>query len=146
MRVVFTKIKHIILAILLLLSSGVTWGKDLTVTNKPDTLTPEELQQFLYYFYEAQRLIQNEDIEPAWELVQFCYALNPNDATINNYMGVFYDAFDQPQKVLPYLKRLNNEVRYQAPTVLQNGCYPSLFLRLFYSSFARIPLASRPRI
>lgn len=117
MRVVFTKIKHIILAILLLLSSGVTWGKDLTVTNKPDTLTPEELQQFLYYFYEAQRLIQNEDIEPAWELVQFCYALNPNDATINNYMGVFYDAFDQPKKVLPYLKRAfelqPNEYWYQ---------------------------------
>ena len=59
-----------------------------------DTLSVEEQQQFLYYFYEAQRLIQKEDIVPAWELMQFCYELNPNDAAVNNYMGIFLDAFD----------------------------------------------------
>ena len=56
----------------------------------------EEDQQFLYYFYEAQRLIQKQEIAPAWELVQFCHDLKPNDAAVNYYMGVFMEAFDRP--------------------------------------------------
>ena len=82
-----------------------------------DTLTIEEQQQFLYYFYEAQQLIQQENILPAWELIQFCYELNPNDATVNNYMGVFLDAFDRPKEAVPYLQRAfelqPNEYWYQ---------------------------------
>ena len=82
-----------------------------------DTLSEEEQQQFLYYFYEAQRLIQKEDLESAWELVQFCYELNPNDATVNNYMGVFKDAQGTPQEAVPYLRRAfelqPNEYWYQ---------------------------------
>lgn len=70
-----------------------------------DTLSVEEQQQFLYYFYEAQRLIQKEDIVPAWELMQFCYELNPNDAAVNNYMGIFLDAFEQSDKAIAYFKR-----------------------------------------
>lgn len=81
------------------------------------TLSIEEEQQFFYYFYEAQRLIQDKQIELAWELVQFCYALNPNDATINNYMGVFLDAFDQQAEAVPYFQRAfelqPNEYWYQ---------------------------------
>ena len=69
-----------------------------------DTLSMEEQQQFLYYFYEAQHLLQKQDIMPAWELVQFCHELNPNDATINNYMGIFLCSFDQSDKALPYLQ------------------------------------------
>lgn len=82
-----------------------------------DTLSIEKQQQFLYYFYEAQRLIQQEDIASAWELVQFCYALNPNDATINNYMGVFLEAFNKSQEAVPYFQRAfelqPNEYWYQ---------------------------------
>ena len=82
-----------------------------------NTLSEEEQQQFLYYFYEAQRLIQKEDLESAWELVQFCYELNPNDATVNNYMGVFKDAQGTPQEAVPYLRRAfelqPNEYWYQ---------------------------------
>lgn len=74
-------------------------------TYPKDTLSIEEQQQFLYYFYEAQRLIQKEEIEPAWELVQFCYALNPNDAATNNYMGVFYDAFGQQNEATQYFRK-----------------------------------------
>lgn len=54
-----------------------------------DTLSIEEKQQFLYYFYAAERLIHSEQAEKARPLVEFCYALNPNDATINNYMGLY---------------------------------------------------------
>ena len=92
-------------------------GKVQAKTMPTDTLSVEEQQQFLYYFYEAQRLIQKEDIEPAWELVQFCYQINPNDAATNNYMGVFLDAFGRPKEAIPYLRRAfelqPNEYWYQ---------------------------------
>ena len=91
-----------------------------------NTLSEEEQQQFLYYFYEAQRLIQKESIEPAWELIQFCYEINPNDAAVNNYMGVFLDAFERPKEAIVYLKRAfelqPNEYWYQyAVYLLQSG-------------------------
>lgn len=57
-----------------------------------DTLAIEQQQQFLYYFYEAERLIQLQKIKEAKPVVEFCYALNPNDATINNYMGLYAQA------------------------------------------------------
>lgn len=82
-----------------------------------DTLNIERQQQFLYYFYEAQRRIQQEDIATAWELVQFCHALNPNDATVNNYMGVFLEAFKQSDEAVAYFQRAfelqPNEYWYQ---------------------------------
>jgi tetratricopeptide (TPR) repeat protein len=89
-------------------------------------LTIEEEQQFLYYFYEAQRLIQKEDIIPAWELVQFCYDINPNDGAINNYMGIFLDAFDKKEQALGYFRRAfelqPNDYWYQyALYLLQSG-------------------------
>lgn len=90
-----------------------------------DTLSVEEEQQFLYYFYEAQRLIQKEDIAPAWELMQFCYALNPNNATVNNYMGVFLDAFDQKVAAVSHFRRAfelePNEYWYQYTVYLLNS-------------------------
>lgn len=72
---------------------------------KTDTLSIEERQQFLYYFYAAQRLIQAEAVEPAWELVQFCYDIDPNDAATNNYMAVFLDVFNRKEEAVPYLRR-----------------------------------------
>ena len=73
--------------------------------NAANTISAEEEQQFRYYFYEAQRLIQKQEIAPAWELVQFCYALNPNDAAINNYMGMFLEVFDKKKEADTYFKR-----------------------------------------
>ncbi len=70
-----------------------------------DTLSAEVQQQFLYYFYVAQHLIQKEEIEQAWELMQFCYELNPNDATVNNYMGIFLKTFGQDKEAIKYLQR-----------------------------------------
>ena len=82
----------------LLLYATTAMGQNDTPTAASDTLAAEEQQQFLYYFYEAQRLIEKEDIPHAWELVQFCYELNPNDATINHQMSVFYEHFDNPTR------------------------------------------------
>ena len=69
------------------------------------TLSAEEQQQFLYYFYQAHQLIQKDSLDTAWELMQFCHELNPNDACVNNYMGMFYDAMDRPKEALPYFKQ-----------------------------------------
>ena len=77
------------------------WAKD----TQADSLSMEEQQQFLYYFYEAQRLVQAQEIEAAWELVQFCYELNPQDATVNHYMGVFMNAMEQEAEAVPYMKK-----------------------------------------
>lgn len=59
-----------------------------------DTLSIEQQQQFLYYFYEANRLILSGQTEKARPVVEFCHLLNQNDATINNYMG-YYAKEDQ---------------------------------------------------
>lgn len=68
-------------------------------------LSVEEEQQFLYYFYEAERLIQLQQIEQAKPVVEFCYALNPNDATINNYMGLYAQAEEQTDAMAMYFRR-----------------------------------------
>ncbi|MBR5827843.1 MAG: hypothetical protein IKY49_01230 [Paludibacteraceae bacterium] len=52
-----------------------------------DSLSAEQQQQFLYYFYEAERMANESNLEAAKTLLKFCYFLNPNDATMNFYMG-----------------------------------------------------------
>lgn len=76
----------------------------LAAKNTPE-ISIEEQQQFLYYFYEAQRLIHTQRIEEAKPLVEFCYALNPNDATINNYMGLYAQAEEKPEEMANYFQR-----------------------------------------
>ena len=71
----------------------------------PPTLSVEEQQRFKYYFYEAERLFQNEEYQMAYNLLQFCYVLNPNDAMVNLYLGTFFEGFKQADKALPYFRR-----------------------------------------
>ena len=107
------------------LFAGATLGNVYAKPAEKDTLTIEEQQQFLYYFYEVQRLTQKEDILPAWEVLQFCYALNPQNATVNNYMGVFLDAFDRKDKAISYFRKAfelaPNEYWYQYTLYLLNS-------------------------
>ena len=70
----------------------------------PFELSMEQEQQFLYYFYEAERLIQSNELESAWEVVQFCEELNPNDATVNNYMGCFLESLERKDEAASYFK------------------------------------------
>lgn len=118
------KTKYIWLIIWVLLS-GAMFSSVHAKPDAKDTLSMEEEQQFLYYFYEAQRLIQKEDILPAWELMQFCYELNPNNATVNNYMGVFLDAFDRKAEAVGYFRKAfelePNEYWYQYILYLLNS-------------------------
>lgn len=70
-----------------------------------DTLSVEEQQQFLYYFYEAERLIQTEQIEVAKPVVEFCYEINPNNATINHYLGLYAQAEGDSLAGVQYFRR-----------------------------------------
>lgn len=96
--------KYILLIVWVLLGEAIQ-GELHAKTMGKDTLSAEVQQQFLYYFYVAQHLIQKEEIEQAWELMQFCYELNPNDATVNNYMGIFLKTFGQDKEAIKYLQR-----------------------------------------
>lgn len=95
--------RRILLIVCVLLGGamqGMAWA-----SAKNDTLSIEEQQQFLYYFYEAERLIQTEQIEQAKPVVEFCYAINPNDATINNYMGLYAKAEGDSCTTAAYFRR-----------------------------------------
>jgi len=72
--------------------------------HKPQ-LTAEEEQQFLYYFYEAQRLMEAEDYETAFDLVWFCYGLNPDDAIVNENIGDYYTGFRKPLEAIKHYER-----------------------------------------
>ena len=69
-----------------------------TATAHADTLTLEQELQFKYYFHEVQRLYNLQQFQQAQPIVEFCYYLNPNDATINNYMAYFARSINQPEK------------------------------------------------
>ena len=69
------------------------------------TFTVEEEQQFLYYFYEAERLIRCNKIAEARDVVEFCYELNPNNATINHYMGLYAQEDEKAEDMANYFRR-----------------------------------------
>lgn len=70
-----------------------------------DSLPIERQQQFLYYFYEAERLLQARQLELAWEVIQFCQELHPDDAMVNYYLGCFLQTQYGEQAAQPYWKR-----------------------------------------
>ena len=76
-----------------------------TTTHNTPTISPEQQQQFLYYFYQAEQLILQDKIQQARPIVEFCYLLNPNDATINHYMGCYAQEDDNPLQMLYYFKK-----------------------------------------
>lgn len=70
-----------------------------------DTLSIEQEQQFRYYFYEAERLIQLGQTHEAKPIIEFCYYLNPNNATINHYMGLYARENEDLVGMLAYFKK-----------------------------------------
>ena len=100
----FSDWKNILVVVCVLFGGTMLNALQAKPTTK-DTLSIEEQQQFLYYFYAAERLIQTEQIENAKPLVEFCYALNPNNATINNYMGLYAQANNDTTTMSQYFQR-----------------------------------------
>ena len=96
--------RYILLSVFVLLV-GAMLSTVSAAPNAADTLSVERRQQFLYYFYEAQRLIQTHQIDAAQPVIAFCYALNPNDATINNYMGLYAQKEQDTLSMANYFQR-----------------------------------------
>lgn len=88
--------RKVIGIVLMLFYAGMVWGQ---------TLTKEQEQQFLYYYYEANRLILLQETEKARPIVEFCYLLNPNDANINNYMGYYAKEDGNIPEMIAYFKK-----------------------------------------
>ena len=88
--------RKVIGIVLMLFCVGMVWGQ---------TLTKEQEQQFLYYYYEANRLILLQETEKARPIVEFCYLLNPNDANINNYMGYYAKEDGNIPEMIAYFKK-----------------------------------------
>lgn len=88
--------RKVIGIVLMLFCAGMVWGQ---------TLTKEQEQQFLYYYYEANRLILLQETEKARPIVEFCYLLNPNDANINNYLGYYAKEDGNIPEMITYFKK-----------------------------------------
>ena len=88
--------RKVIGIVLMLFCAGMVWGQ---------TLTKELEQQFLYYYYEANRLILLQETEKARPIVEFCYLLNPNDANINNYLGYYAKEDGNIPEMIAYFKK-----------------------------------------
>ena len=88
--------RKVIGIVLMLFCAGMVWGQ---------TLTKEQEQQFLYYYYEANRLILLQETEKARPIVEFCYLLNPNDANINNYMGYYAKEDGNIPEMIAYFQK-----------------------------------------
>lgn len=103
------------LSYIVLLIAGVLWmptnaqepqqAVTSTTITLMDSITPEQEQQFLYYFYEAERWIHLSEIEKARPLVEFCNYLNPEDATVNSLMGDYARVDKDMNKMLYYYKK-----------------------------------------
>lgn len=68
-------------------------------------LTPEQEQQFLYYFYAASHAIEQQDYPKAFVLLDFCEQINPNDALVQNHLGVIYTSVKQKEKAVAHFKK-----------------------------------------
>lgn len=88
--------RKVIGIVLMLFCARMVWGK---------TLTKEQEQQFLYYYYEANRLILLQETEKARPIVEFCYLLNPNDANINNYLGYYAKEDGNIPEMIAYFQK-----------------------------------------
>ena len=88
--------RKVIGIVLMLFCARMVWGQ---------TLTKEQEQQFLYYYYEANRLILLQETEKARPIVEFCYLLNPNDANINNYLGYYAKEDGNIPEMIAYFKK-----------------------------------------
>jgi len=63
-------------------------------------ITPEQEQQFTYYWYAARQAIEQERYADAYVLLQFCNELKPNDGQTLYYLGVMYQGLGKQNEAL----------------------------------------------
>ena len=68
-------------------------------------ITAEQEQQFKYYWYAARQAITDERYTDAFALLEFCHALQPDDAQTTAFLGVIYDAIGDKQRAAEAFKQ-----------------------------------------
>jgi tetratricopeptide (TPR) repeat protein len=77
---------------------------------RPNRLTPEQQSQFDYYFYEALRLKNNQQLDEAMETFLFCRQIDSLDAEVQSQLGVLYANIGL---IDPAMKALKKSVELQ---------------------------------
>lgn len=67
-------------------------------------LTVEQRQQFTYYWYAARQAISDERYVDAYALLQFCNAIDPNDAQTLAFLGMMQEAIGHPEQATEAFK------------------------------------------
>jgi tetratricopeptide (TPR) repeat protein len=62
------------------------------------SLTPEQEQQFKYYWYAAREAIEQEKYPEAYALLEFCHLLNPNDGMTLYQLGVIQNGLKHEEE------------------------------------------------
>ena len=106
-------------------------------TSVAAVLTVEQRQQFLYYFYEAQRLFMQGEYKDAFHLFSFCHHLDDNDAAVNLYLGHVYE---QSHLIAPALARYK-----KAWEVCPNQAWDSYAIMLYNLDDERVSVVKRNR-
>lgn len=74
------------------------WTVSVAAKKVEPVTSPEQEQQFLYYFYAARQAIMAKDFPKALVLLYFCEQLNPHDGKTKDNLGVIYDALGDSVK------------------------------------------------
>ena len=65
----------------------------------------EQRQQFTYYWYAARQAINDERYVDAYALLQFCHALDPDDAQTLAFLGMMQEAIGHQEQAAEAFKR-----------------------------------------
>lgn len=80
-------------------------SKGLSLQEVQDPLTPEERRRFDYYFLEAVRLKEKDDMDAAFEMYSHCLAIDSGSAVTQYELGKFYMYLGQAEKGERFLQR-----------------------------------------
>ena len=68
-------------------------------------LTPEQEQQFTYYWYAARQAINEENYPKALVLLEFCNAIKPDDGNTLTCLGTLYGGIGEKEKALETFRK-----------------------------------------
>ena len=76
-----------------------TWAKK-PVKDAPASLTPEQEQQFTYYWYAAKQAVEQRRYDDGLVLLEFCRLIKPNDGQTLTFLAIMYDAMGQKERAM----------------------------------------------
>lgn len=112
---------------LLLLTIAPTYGNACKKKKQQFTvqhsMTVEEEQRFLYYFYEMVRLHEKGDYFNTFNMLTFCRDLNPYDPIVNQYLG----------DIMLNLKKTEEAIRFYEVSLQADSTNTELFPAMKYA-------------